>query len=42
MKKSNRFEEEIRAEQEERKKLEDEKTQRRLMFKERSAMFQSS
>ncbi|KAK6642935.1 EF-hand domain-containing protein D2 [Polyplax serrata] len=36
----NRFEEEIRAEQNERKRVEEEKAQRRLMFKERAAKFQ--
>ena len=40
--KRNKFEEEIRAEQNERKRIEEEKAQRRLMFKERAAKFQSS
>lgn len=42
LQRSNKFEDEIRQEQEERRKEEEERMQRRMAFKEKAAIFQSS
>jgi hypothetical protein len=42
LQRSNKFEDEIRQEQEERRKEEEERMQRRMAFKEKAAVFQSS
>ncbi|PSN54954.1 hypothetical protein C0J52_01663 [Blattella germanica] len=41
LKKTSKFEDEIRQEQEQRKREEEEKTQRRIAFKQKAALFQN-
>jgi hypothetical protein len=42
LKKTSKFEDEIRQEQEQRKREEEEKAQRRIAFKQKAALFQNS